>query len=403
MRRSSILDLVDANRESSVFCWDIGGAMRPLKVCHVSLTLKTGGLERLLADMARLHDPERVHLSYAVLRELGPFAQQVEQAGCLVQLLHGGSPSRDIRLLARFFRQHEFDVVHLHNTYPHIYGSIAARIARVPVVVSTRHGQRHGHDHWSRWLYRQTSRLVDRVVAVSDDAARLAKTVDGVLPRKVCRIWNGIDPLQFPWQGPASKMILITVSRLSREKDLPTLLRAVAQLTHEIDDLELWVVGDGPERPALEALARALGIAHRVTWWGECHQVSQLLAQAAIYVSTSLTEGISLTLLEAMSVGLPCVVTDVGGNPEVVLSEQTGLLFPPNNPTACAQALRQMHQHRELWRGWGMAGSSRVRAWFDAHQMTRRYENLYFLLWQAKQRQRSWRDWFCEEDLSCMV
>lgn len=350
---------------------------RALRVCHVSLTLKTGGLERLLADIARYHDASDCVPEFVALNEVGRFADVIRDAGCTVHKLKPSGVFGHVRQMARLFRAGKFDVVHTHNTYPHIYGSIAARLAGVPLVVNTRHGQRAGNNLKTRTLFRWSSHLVNRIIAVSDDAAQLCVQIDGVAPRKVTRIWNGIDIDDFNFAGPVKAPIAISVARLSAEKDFPTLLRALAIAIQDIPDLVLKLVGDGPERSRLESLARELNLGHHIEFLGERSDVPALLTQSGFFVTATLTEGISLTLLEAMAVGLPVLATSVGGNSEIVQVPQTGRLVPPGDPAGLAAAMVDMCRQINHWPQMGRAGRERVEEHFEVRRMVADYERLY--------------------------
>jgi len=350
---------------------------RPLRVCHVSLTLKTGGLERLLADIARHHSAHVCQPEFLAMTDVGRFADVIQASGCPVHRLAPAGRIGQIRQMVRLFRRQRYDVVHTHNTYPHLYATVAARLAGVPVVVNTRHGQRAGH-HWkSSLLFRWASLLADRVIAVSDDAARLCVAADGVSRHKVTRIWNGIDVQDFQYRGPGTSLTAVSVARLSAEKDFPTLLHAMAQAADRVPALQLRLVGDGPERGRLEQLTRELNLEQRVTFLGDCANVPEQLAQAGFFVSASLTEGISLTLLEAMAVGLPVVATSVGGNPEIVESGRTGLLVPPSNPAALADAMVTLCRQQETWNALGRAGRERVEQHFEVSRMVTDYDDVY--------------------------
>ncbi len=351
--------------------------IRPLRVCHVSLTLKTGGLERILADLARHHDRASCLPEFLAIREVGRFADEIRQAGGVVHQLRPAGRWGQIEQMRHLFCDRNFDVVHTHNTYPHIYASIAARLARVPVVVNTRHGQRAGHGWKSRTQFRWASHLVDRIVTVSDDAANLCINVDGIAPKKIRRIWNGIDLKDFAFAGPVDRPVAISVARLSAEKDFETLLRAVSHVVSCVPDFRLKIVGDGPERARLERLINELGLNEFVELMGERTDVPDLLREAGFFVSSSLTEGISLTLLEAMAVGLPVIATAVGGNPEIVLPEKTGYLVPASNPQALAEAIVTLCRQQPAWFRMGCEGRDRVVQNFDVSRMVRDYEQLY--------------------------
>ncbi|MBA4030739.1 MAG: lipopolysaccharide biosynthesis protein [Planctomyces sp.] len=357
---------------------------RPLRVCHVSLTLKTGGLERLLVDFARRYDHERVALTFLAMSDIGPFAEKIREAGCEVHQLKTRGRWNQFHEMNAFFRSRQFDVVHTHNTYPHLYATLAARRARVPVVVNTRHGQRLGHNWRANLQYRLTSKLVDRIVAVSDDAARLCVREDKLPTGIVTRIWNGIDLAQFGWRGSSQELTAITVSRLSCEKDIGTMLRAVDLVRRQYPAFKLIIVGDGAERAPLEKLTAELDLSSHVSFLGERHDVPELLAGAGFFVSSSLSEGISLTLLEAMAVGLPVVATAVGGNPEIILPGVTGLLAPAGNAEELARAMLEMCGQRNEWLAMGAAGRERVSEFFHIDRMIDDYTRLYETLCEAK-------------------
>ena len=354
-------------------------ATRRLRLCHLSVGLATGGLERLLVDFARFHDGDQFEVTFAAMQNEGRPAQEIRELDCVVHALHGKGKGRlkILRELSELFRAEKIDIVHTHNAVPHFYGTLAARWAGVPVVVHTRHGQRFGHGWKSALQYRLAAYGVDRIVAVSDDAALLSCREDRLPAAKVQRIWNGIDMDRFNFRGPSTRPVAISVARLSREKDFPTLLHAVPQVIREIPEFRLQIVGDGAERPALEQLVHELNLSGCVELLGERSDIPELLAGAGFFVSSSRTEGVSLTLLEAMAVGLPILATTVGGNPEVVVDGVTGRLVPAADPQALAAGMIDMCKHATEWPTQGAMGRQRVADHFDIRRMLRDYEALY--------------------------
>jgi sugar transferase (PEP-CTERM/EpsH1 system associated) len=348
-------------------------------VCHLILTLRTGGAEKLLVQFARHHDPDRFNHVFVALRDAGPPADEIRSQGGRVHAL--GEPRGkwdELRRVTRLLSQLRPDVVHTHNLYPFFYGAIGARVAKVPAVVHTRHGVALGEGGRGRVLFWSAARLADRVVSVSEDSAARSVREGSLGAGKGLRIWNGVDTEEFAYRGPArGSSRLVTVSRLERIKDLPTLLRALALARRSMPDLRLDVVGDGAERRDLETLAHALGLDGSVAFLGERRDVAALLSSAAAFVASSTSEGVSLTLLEAMAVGLPVVATAVGGNPEVVADGQTGELVPPADPEALAAALVRVCGDRERAAAMGREGRARVERHFDVRGMVRAYEALY--------------------------
>jgi glycosyltransferase involved in cell wall biosynthesis len=280
------------------------------------------------------------------------------------------------RQLWRFFRTARPDIVHTHNSFPLIYGALAARLAGVRRLVHTRHGQRFGATARETVLFGLAARLVTRIICVSQDSRQLS-AAEGLPEPRLQTIWNGIDAGRFSYAGPQRDAPVVTVCRLSPEKDVEGLLRAVALVASTDPSFRLRIAGDGPLGPALRGLARELGVETRVEFLGDVKDVAGLLQDASLFVLPSLTEGISLTLLEAMARGLPVVATDVGGNREVVVHGQTGLLVPSGQPARLADAIVTCRRDPDRAVGLGRAGRNRVLAHFQAHRMVRDYENLY--------------------------
>lgn len=376
---SSFLTTDGASRQSRWRDADDGVPAPRLRVCHVSMTLRTGGLERLLVEFGRHHDDRRYSLRFVALDLLGAPAEELKRMGLEVDSLGYGAVGKLtlLRRLGRLLREEQIDIVHTHNTYAHFYGTLAARLAGVPVVVNTQHGRGCGDTWKHRTQFRLANRWTRRIVGVSEDAARLCRRQDPRSAGKISCIWNGIDLERFRYQGPAAEPVAIAVARLSPVKDFPTLLRGMALAIRDVPELRLRIVGDGPERPRLEALARALHLERQVEFLGERPDIPDLLGTAGFFVSSSKTEGISLTLLEAMAVGLPVLATSVGGNAEIVVDGRTGRLVEPLNPDAVAAGLVQMCRDHHRWREMGLQGRRRVETHFEVRGMIRQYEALY--------------------------
>ena len=357
--------------------------MRPcrrnkLAIVHVVLQLETGGMEKLLVEFARHADRTQFDLHFISLTTRGPVAQELEALNWPVETLETAPGLRPglVWRLSALLRRSGADVVHLHNSKPLIYGGPAARLVGVARVIYTRHGQRHQSSTSQTALFRLASHCADRIVCVSDDSRALS-VQEGLLERKVSRIWNGIDTSRFAFAGPQTSGPAVMVGRLSPEKDVETLIRATARVVRSRPSFRLEIAGDGTCRSALGRLAGELGIENHVRFLGEVRDVATVLGRASMFVLPSLTEGISLTLLEAMARGLPVIATRVGGNPEVVSDGQSGLLVSPGAPGALADAILRLAGDTETSRRMGEAGRRRVERHFDARAMVRAYESLY--------------------------
>jgi len=350
-----------------------------LRIAHVTQGLDMGGLEKLLVELARHTDRRRFVLYFVSLGNRGVLAEEIEACGWPVTALErpAAFQPRLFLELAALFRRWRIDVVHTHDERPHIYGAIAGRSACVKEVIHTRHrGQNLAVSPRQALLLRFVTTLTDRYVCVSRDSARLA-ALQGVSSRKLCVVWNGIDTTRFQAGRRSLEGPVVTVARLSPEKDIETLLRAVALAARTSPTLCLEVAGDGPCMADLRRLTDELRLNGRVQLLGQVREVPQLLARAGVFVLPSRTEGISLTLLEAMASGLPVVTTRVGGNPEVVEDGVTGVLVPPGDPAALAGSLLRLWNEPEERRRLGNDGRSRVEEHFDIRRMVAKYQHLY--------------------------
>lgn len=352
-----------------------------LRVAHVVLQLRTGGMEKVLAEFARHADRDRHDLHFVCLGESGAVADEITALGWPVTVLdkpRGFRPRYMLRL-ARLFSRLGTDVVHSHNNAPLLYSAAAARMACVPALLQTRHGLEGGTTRRHRTAFRLATLLARRVVCVSEDLMRVS-AAEGISGRRLTVIRNGIDTARFGYLGPAPGGPVAMVGRLVPAKGVDHLLRATARVVRRLPAFRLEIAGDGDARPGLESLSRELGLEGHVRFLGTVSDVPGLLARSAAVVLPSLGEGISLTLLEAMARGLPVVATRVGGNAEVVEDGVTGCLVPPADPPALADALLEFGTVTDRTRAAGRAGRARVERLFDVRRMVDEYESLYLRL-----------------------
>lgn len=349
-----------------------------LRIAHLTLGLATGGQERLLVEFVRHADLGRFELIVVSLTDRGVLADTLEACGA--QVLHlnepGGLRPGLVHRLKRLFQKERIDVVHTHDDRPLIFGVPAARWARRRVIHTQHHGKLPNVGANQEFLVRWAGRLAHAFVTVSRDAARYY--IEAGLPsRRVCTIWNGIDLETFAYQGPTKGGPALTVARLSPEKNIANILRAAALVRDADPEFRLEIAGDGPCRDDLVRLTDDLHLGSVVQFLGEVRDVPARLAQAGLFVLPSFSEGISLTLLEAMARGLPVVATRVGGNSEVVVDGETGCLVPSDDSVALAQAIARLREHFGDAREMGRAGRRRVEDCFAVRGMIAQYERLY--------------------------
>lgn len=278
--------------------------------------------------------------------------------------------------LARRLRSWRADVLHTHLSTASLLGSLAARLAGVPAIATV-----HGLN--SKTCFQ----CADRLIAVSQ-AVKQHLTAQGVSPDRIRVIYNGIDlpadvhtpqPDLRQRVAPASAVVFGTVGRLGPEKGHRYLLEAAAQLSRRagLPPVHVLIVGQGREEAPLRALAQRLGIGDRVTFAGFQREVWPYLAIMEVFVLPSLKEGLSLSALEAMALGKPVVASRVGGTPEVVEDGETGMLVPPSDASALAEALASLVRSPEAMERMGRAGRQRVAERFGAERMASEIEEVY--------------------------
>jgi glycosyltransferase involved in cell wall biosynthesis len=282
--------------------------------------------------------------------------------------------------LVALIRRERPDIVHANSSKAGVLGRTAAAALRVPVRIFTVHG-------WAfkaysgpvsalyRWADRLMAPLTTTTVCVSERersagvAARTCRAADTVV------IPSAVDAAAVPQaHHDGSPPRVVMVGRLAAPKDPVTLVRALARV--EGSPFVATIVGDGPDRPEVEAEIRAAGLEGVVELAGERHDVPSLLADADVFVLSSRSEGAPLSVLEAMAAGLPVVASAVGGLPEMV-DGATGLLVPAGDAAALAAALEQLLADSALRRRLGAAGRERVRARFDLAELQRAHLELY--------------------------
>lgn len=295
---------------------------------------------------------------------------------------HPGFDFRLIFTLRRLLRREGIDVLHSHNFSPLIYGSLAARLCGIGTV-NTRHGRAALRTHGLIWA------LTDRVVAVSEDSRRELMRHNRIRPDKVRVIVNGIDLTGYKPATPSARErrgelglpedvpLCGIVARLSPEKDHRTLLLAVDALRKAGSAAHLAIVGGGPLEGELKTLVQSLGLSARVHFLGFRSDVAQLLPLFDLFVLSSTEEGVSLTLIEAMAAGLPIVATRVGGNPEVVVDGETGLLVEAGQPAALAAAIESLLGDPEIRSRMGRRGRDVAAERFDIERVIDEYQAIY--------------------------
>jgi glycosyltransferase involved in cell wall biosynthesis len=352
-----------------------------MKIAHVVDSMEVGGAEILVSQMCRLqreqgHDP----CVYAVAA-LGALGEQLRKEGFTVQPHVGRHLVDASRNFFRIFKESKPDVVHLHNPTPTVYAALAARMAGVPSIVSTRHSLVAKPRRLVQELkYAVAATCCDWVVGICDATADNLKSIHTVPRRKIVRVYNGAVPLQrvAKEQWPhKTGFTLVYVGRLAPVKNHSLLVNAFRAALASMPDLRLWMVGDGSERKSLENLTAELGIAKQVTFWGQQLDVAPFFSAADAFIMSSRSEGLPMSLLQAFSLGLPAIVTDVGGMAEVVRLATAGFAVSSTDSSEMASAILRLTSNEAERKQLSTNAEAAFHSTFTLQAMADAYMRLY--------------------------
>jgi glycosyltransferase involved in cell wall biosynthesis len=380
-------------------------SMGSVNITHFVETLNRGGLERVVIDLIRAQKEAGYRCQVICLFEVGSQAPELIELGVPVVSCdkRRGLDIRAILRARKFMRSHATEILHTHNAISHYYAVLASRGLPLRRVVNTRHGMgvtravaqrdsrsRSWRDNRLEWLYGKSMAFTDVVATVCEIAQHEFAQRPDIPSKKVVAVPNGIrvDTFQ-PTSGearqrlrsvlglPSGTRVLGFVGRLTWAKDHATLIRAFHRVQEQLPESALVLIGDGPLKAELTELAAAEGIADQVLFLGDRSDIHELLPGLDLFVMSSVTEGYSITLLEACAAGLPIVATKVGGNAEIVREGVNGHLVNEREPAGLADAIIALLADSERAKAMGQAGRDWVLDQGSFQTMARRYASIY--------------------------
>ena len=355
------------------------------RVLHIVSSLAVGGAQRhLLQLLPGLGSPESLDLVYFRDDDLRLAIQSL--VGSIRKLpMSGISGPAYVPALAALIRSGRYDLVHTHLLRADMYGAVAARVAGVQRIVSTKHNIEHRiNSRGWRLAHRRTAMLARRTICISRAVADWAVLEAGVPSGTERVIPYGIDPAPYERMDrstarrglglPLDTPVLLCPARLDPQKNHAVLLHAFAQVHARIPAAQLWLAGGAQLAPpgyvdGLHTLAGELDMTRSVKWLGVRDDMPRLMAAADLVTLASDWEGLGLVVLEAMAAARPVVATAVGGVPELVRSEETGLLVPPRDPIGLAAAVSRLLDDPAAATRMGEAGRTRLNRDFTLNRM----------------------------------
>ncbi len=363
-----------------------------LRILHTEWSDGWGGQEsRIVGEMAGMK--ERGHSVVLATRRQCKIAGEATKIGIPVIFLQmrGKVDLGSIIPLARYLRREAIQVVNTHSGVDSWIGAFAAKLAGTPVLVRTRHLNIPLKRNWLNFVHY----LADQIVSCGETMRNHLVDGCGFPAKQITSIPTGIDFATFAPTRSRQEMrqslgitpvdfVVLMVGIIRSVKRHVIALRAFQSLLDKHPAARLLLAGDGPMQKEMEQLARTLGIHERVRFLGHRDDVPDLMTAADVLLLTSRSEGVPQAVTQALGLGLPVVATAVGGVPELVMHEQTGLLIPPEDPQATTDALLRIAEDRQLAARLGVAGQKHAIANFSLTAMLDKTEALFYSQLAAK-------------------
>lgn len=368
-------------------------------ILHVLYRFDTGGLENGVVNLINAMPPTAYRHAVVALTEVNSsFAKRINREDVQCFSLHKppGHGAKLWRSMATLIRQSQPAVVHTRNLAA-LEMQVPAAWARVAARVHGEHGRDvedlAGTNRRLQWVRRAYRPFVHHYVALSRDLASYLQHQVGISAARMTQVYNGVDSIRFspsaarrvplagsPFADP-NLWVVGTVGRMQVVKDQTLLARAFVRAIELAPELKarmcLALIGEGPLRQDASGILSAAGLAEQVWLPGERTDVPDVMRSLNCFALPSLAEGISNTILEAMSTGLPVVATDVGGNADLVAHGRTGLIVPPAHVEALAGALVQMAGDPARAQAMGQAGRAEAERRFSLQAMVGAYQGVY--------------------------
>ncbi|WP_017444355.1 glycosyltransferase [Gayadomonas joobiniege] len=360
------------------------------KILHVTYDMRIGGTERVIINLLKGSDPSYQMSIFCIESPLGPWGVKLQKQGLAI-FQSDRKPGFDralIRQINKVIKSQKIDIVHCHQYTPWVYGTLAS-LGTSAKVIFTEHGRFYpDRGSWKRRIVNPILNCFTAHITAISKATAAALSEFEYLPKKQIKvIYNGIEPVSV---APSiaqtlalelgikdTDLVFGTIARFDPIKNHPLMLRAFTSVLQKYPNARLLIVGDGEEKDTIIKLANQLGIQDSLIMPGYQSDPSAFLGLMDIFLLSSLSEGTSMTLLEAMSLGKPCIVTNAGGNKEVIADQINGEVCANDDLAAFSSAMLKMAADSELQQKYSVQAKQRFNEIFSVQQMASAYANLY--------------------------
>ena len=364
--------------------------MIKINILHVIHSLDVGGAEKLVVEFTKGTNKDMFNVMVCCLDKIGELGEELISNGFDVETLDR-RPGIDWRLvfrLRKLLKKKKIDVIHAHQYTSFFYSSLAKNFPKKPRLIFTEHGRFFPDQRRiKRVIFNPfLSKCASEIIAISEATKVAMVKFDNFPQNRVKIIYNGVtfkasSTNLFKKRSELNisneDFVLSTAARLDPIKNYKMLITVMKRITRTVNNCKLLIAGNGPEYDTLSSEIIKNELTESVFLLGHRSDVKEIFSASDVFLLSSLSEGTSITLLEAMSAGLPAIATNVGGNPEIIVEGETGLLVKSNDAEAMADKVLYLHQNRMFAKQLGEAGKKRAEELFSYERMMDKYEQLY--------------------------
>ena len=362
-----------------------------IKILHVTFNMGIGGTEQVIRQIIENSNPEQFHHEILCTDGgIGALGEELKNKGICIESAQR-KPGVDIKLagfINNYIKKRKIDILHCHQYTPYFYGVLGALFTKA-VIIFTEHGRFYPDRHHfkRRFINPLLVLRTAHITAISKSTADAVAKYEYIQRNKIEVVYNGINDLKALKQSRDELLkelrlspdyrYIGTISRLEPIKNQAMMINAYYKVKGKIPDIKLILIGDGAEMLKLKQLVKALDIEQDVIFTGFLDNPQRFISFYEIFLLSSFSEGTSMTLLEAMSLSKPCIVTDVGGNPEIVVDGETGLLVPSDDVDKFASGITELLIDESKRLGYGKTGRIRYLERYTVRHMVNGYQALY--------------------------
>ena len=365
-----------------------------INIAHLTFDMRIGGTEQVIMNIVNGERSNDIrHRILCLETPLGPFGQRLVKQGITIDSWDrkSGFDRQLIKHIRAYLQTHHIDIIHCHQYTPWSYGALAA-IGLKTKVIFTEHGRFYpDSSSWKRKIINPVlAFFTDHITAISNATRSALTKYEFIRADQIELVYNGIAPLTFSaddelqiatykqyYQLPDDCLVLGTIARMDPIKNHELMIKVCAAINRSGIDCRLVIVGDGEQRTKIEHTIQAEAVCSKVILTGYKSEPKCFFGLFDIFLLTSFSEGTSMTLLEAMSLGIPSIVSNVGGNPEVIQDQRSGLVIPSDDVEACTSAVLSIYHSAQQQRMFADNARADFMQYFHVDVMNQSFNQIY--------------------------